>query len=132
MVTDYLKIVVRPVAISPSTRNHNRSCSCCRLLRWLDLTMVTNELVRQKLDVCPIDGKVRKIRLRWYGLSLILHGHWPRRRPVKRLTNNIREDMRSVGLNSEDDGDRLKWRSRGKTADVFRRHRHVLQNFFLS
>ena len=42
-----------------------------RMLRWMcghtRLDKIRNEYIRQKVGVAPIDEKMRKTRLRWFG-----------------------------------------------------------------
>ena len=50
---------------------HRMKVAEMRMLRWIcDNTIkdkIRNEVIRQKLDVAPIDEKMRERRLQWFG-----------------------------------------------------------------
>lgn len=136
------RTVIRPVALYgaecwPSSKQHERALHTMemRMLRWsLGLTLLdhaVNEDVRRRLGVAPIQDKMREARLRWYGhvaradagsvarraLDLSPDGQRPRGRPKKRWMDCLRDDMRLVGVRSDDAADRTRWRTKCRRAD---------------
>ena len=90
-----------------------------------------NENIRKTLGVACISDKVRETRLRWYGhveraeedgdikriMKAEVHGHRSRGRQKKRWTDMVHQDLKLLGLKTEDAGDRMKWRQRIRVAD---------------
>ncbi|KAM3281288.1 hypothetical protein P3S67_028309 [Capsicum chacoense] len=91
-----------------------------RMLRWIcGLTMgdrVWNETIREKVGVTPVENKIRKVRLRWFGHvmrrgmdapvrrceRLALDGfRRGRGRPKKYWREVIRRDMEQLQLTED-------------------------------
>ncbi len=106
------------------------------MLRWslgiTRLDRVPNATIRMVMGVAPIQEKIRKKRLRWFGhvrrsvdgsvvktaLELQVDGNRGRGRPRMRwLQDNIRKDLEKANLTELDALDRAKWRRRTRVAD---------------
>jgi len=90
------------------------------MLRWMcgfsKIDRIRNEVIRNSVEVAPIEDKLRESRLRWFGHVKrrsvdapvrrcerinISEGRRGRGRPKKSLDEVIREDLKVAGL-SED------------------------------
>ena len=106
-----------------------------RMLRWSTgktmLDRVPNEKTRKLLQVRPIDEKVRERRMRWFGHverrdeqyagkladQIKPDGKRRRGRPQQRWDDNVKADLKFLGLTREDAQDRAKWRKLTCMAD---------------
>ena len=94
------------------------------------LDHVENAVIRGKVKVGGLVGKIRESRLRWFGLverredsyvgrrvQTLQTGRRRRGRPKRRRKNRILEDLRAAGVQPEDAQDRAKWRGAIRTSD---------------
>ncbi|VDP35753.1 unnamed protein product [Heligmosomoides polygyrus] len=99
-----------------------------RMLRWAcgrtRRDKVRNEDVRAVMKTAPIQLKMRKQRLRWYGhvlrrlkdhptrlaLDFEAPGKRPRGAPRKRRKDVIKRDLAEVGATADYALDRMRWR----------------------
>ena len=107
-----------------------------RMLRWMcghtRKNKIRNEVIRNKVEVVPIEEKMRETRLRWFG-------HMRRRprnahvrrvdemkqlvkkrgkgRAKKILGETLKFDIKYMGLNEDMTKDRNTWKSRIHVAD---------------
>ncbi|EYC35602.1 hypothetical protein Y032_1016g3399 [Ancylostoma ceylanicum] len=97
-----------------------------RMLRWsMGVTLkdkASNEVVRSTFGVAPINDKMRKARLRWFGhvlrreggsvakTALEVKGTRPRGRPKTRWLDCVKSDMAEVQLTTKDANNRNKCR----------------------
>ena len=96
------------------------------MLRWIcsvkQADVVHTLDLLAKLGLCDLETTIRCRRLRWYGhilrstswIEKIMHleveGNRSRGRPRKTWIENVREDMRIVGLSVSDACHRTLWR----------------------
>ena len=93
---------------------------------------IRNEVIRDLVQVAPIEEKMRENRLRWFGhvkrwsmddpvrrceRANIPRGKRGRSRPKKSLDEVIREDLKVVGLSEDLAQDRRLWRDIIKILD---------------
>jgi len=93
---------------------------------------IRNGVIRDSIEVAPIEDKLRESRLRWFGhvkrRSMdapvrrcerinISGGRRGMGRPKKSLGEVIREDLKVTGLSEDMAQDRKLWRDRIKTVD---------------
>ena len=95
------------------------------------LDRVPNKKTRKLLQVRPIDEKVRERRMRWFGHverrdeqyagkladQIKPDGKRRRGRPQQRWDDNVKADLKFLGLTREDAQDRAKWRKLTRMAD---------------
>ena len=99
------------------------------MIRWICSKKLSDRIptatLCARLQLCMLEDVLRCNRLRWYGhvmrmeddiwpkyiMNFDVNGKNPRGRPKKRWSENIQMDLRHLGLNAVDTGDRLKWRS---------------------
>lgn len=136
------RTVVRPVALYgteswPTTRTTEQRLHAMemRMVRWIMgislLDHMTNDTLRRRFGIAPIDEKMREGRLRWFGhvtraapgtvasvaYSLDVGGQRPRGRPKQRWQDTINADMKTSNLHPRDALDRAKWRVLIQRAD---------------
>ena len=84
-----------------------------------------NEEILEEAGVMPIKDLMRKKRMQWYGhvcrreqeedirmvYNLRVEGRRSRGRPKQRWSDTVNSDLRWLGLENEDPGDRMRWRS---------------------
>ena len=84
-----------------------------------------NEEILEEAGVMPIKDLMRKKRMQWYGhvcrrepeedirmvYNLRVEGKRSRGRPKQRWSDTVNSDLRWLGLENEDPGDRMRWRS---------------------
>jgi hypothetical protein len=117
---------------------HRMKVAEMRMLRWIcGYTIkdkIRNEVIRQKLNVAPIDEKMRARRLQWFGHvkrrsmmapvrrteTFASGGRRRRGRPKKSWRETIRQDMASLKLRESMVFDRTEWRRRIHTSDIGR------------
>ena len=102
------------------------------MCRYSMIDRIRNEVIRDSVEVAPINDKLRESRLRWFGhvkrrsvdapvrrweMIYISEGRRGRGRPKKSLDEVIREDLKVVGLTENMAQDRKLWRDRTKTVD---------------
>ena len=101
-----------------------------RMLRWICgntiKDKIRNEVIRQRLNVAPIDEKMKERRLQWFGHvtrrpstapvrraeTFAREGRRRRGRPKKSWRETIRQDMASLRLQAPIALDRNEWRRR--------------------
>ena len=107
-----------------------------RMLRWMcgktRRDRIRNETIREMVGVAPIEEKLRKNRLRWFGhvyrrpadavvkrMDMITLGRnaQGRRRPKLTLDAVVRKDLSILGLSNETTLDRAQWRKKIHVAD---------------
>ena len=107
-----------------------------RMIRWMcghtRLDKIRNEVIRGKIGVSSIGDKIREIRLRWFGhirrknmdtpvkrCEKIVHPNYRRSndRSKKSLSEVIRHDLKTLGLEEDMAQDTRLWRSRIKVVD---------------
>ena len=113
------------------------------MARWMcsvsSRDRISNEELRRRMCLEPIGDSIRRRRLRWCGhverkdecqwvkrvRKLQVDGHRPVGRPRKSCSDNIKEDLRELGLRVEDANDRTKWRT---AIQANRRNQHGWNN----
>lgn len=136
------RTVVRPAALYatecwPTTRTVERRLHAMemRMVRWITgislLDHVTNDTLRKRFGVAPIDQKMREGRLRWFGhvvragpgsmasvaYNLDIAGRRLQGKPKQRWKDTINADMKNCNLCPRDALDRGKWRISIRSAD---------------
>ena len=131
------KAVIRPVLTYGAemwtlrTKEENAlEATEMRLLRRLKgvtlLDLIRCEDITKEMDVDPIIEKIRAARLRWFGHTVRMSKNnlvklaWKMevderrltRRPRKRWSDNIKEDLSRKGLTQEDALEKTSWRER--------------------
>jgi len=99
---------------------------------YLKIYRIRNGVIRDLVRVAPIEDKLRKIRLRWFGLVKrrsenapvrrceminIPEGKGGRGRSKKSLDEVIRKDLKVVGLTEDLAQDKRLWRDRIRILD---------------
>ena len=87
------------------------------------LDRIENAVIRGKVKVGELVGKIRESRLRWFGhverredsylgrrVQTLQTGRRRRGCPKRRWKDCISEDLRAAGMQPEDAQDRAKWR----------------------
>ena len=83
-----------------------------------------NEDLLREVGLEPVDVTIRKSRLRWYGhvlrkedddwvrkcMDVVVEGCMPKGRPKKRWKDNVKVDLKRLGLVEDDAMDRSLWR----------------------
>ena len=91
---------------------------------------VRNEVVRERMGVGELSGKLRETRMRWYGhvtrrddeyvgkrVQRLRIGKRKRGRPKRRIRDCFNNDMEASGLWETDAGDRGLWKRKIRTGD---------------
>ena len=94
------------------------------------LDRIESAVIRGKVKVGELVGKIRESRLRWFGhverredsyvgrrVQTLQTGRRRRGRPKRRWKDCISEDLRAAGVQPEDAQDRAKWRGEIRTGD---------------
>jgi len=118
------RMIVRPAVLYGSecwplkkTQAQRLIVAEMRMIRWMcgftRLDRIRNRVIRNLVEVAPIEDKLRESRLRWFGhvkrrsvaapvrryeMIVLPGGKRGRDRPKKSLEEVVREDLRVVGL----------------------------------
>jgi hypothetical protein len=142
---NYYRTAIRPAMLYgtecwpvKTQHTHRMKVAEMRMLRWICghtiRDKIRNDVIRYKINVSPIDEKMRERRLQWFGHvmrrpttapvrrteTLVSEGRRRRGRPKKTWRETIRQDLASLKLRDSFVFNRTEWRRRIHVSDTVR------------